>query len=872
MMKKFFLFLLVLSLIVFGIRVNAQCATAGSVTTTITTTANTCAGNGTITATFSSAINTTIQLLKGGTIVQSVIAPTSPHTFTNLQPGTDYQVKIVCSIDNSIVYSNNNPITVADSYIPISNADISISNVCTNFTQGGTFTVNNVTGGTPNYMYLIVKSLDPAFPDQPLNYVTSNVLNVTEFGTYQIRVRDACGNYKTFTKELNASLAPVKFYFNVNKSCGTNIATIGHAWSVDANTDQGIDLQNHINAGGLMLEIYEQASNGSCAPQGAALYTGTYTGSSFTMPLAPSKKYYVKTTSPCGLIATYCWDTAFLEVVDFSTSTSISGCGTSETMVINGDAISAWTYPVNVVVKNSSGTQVYTTTLTAAGTGWSSSVLPLDTYTVTYSDTCSPVTTLTKTVEDPANAGTPTLSLQYVGYICDNGNQIATHTVTGTAQVIVRILGYFSDYANATLTILSGPSNVGVAGYSPNGEYWAWSNMLPGDYTVAVTSCGVTNIYPFTVDSSSLLQQSVTSTGTSYCSGGGTISSTKIYNGGYPSTVELYNASNLSTPIATDVNGYFANIPAGTYVTKLKVTSWCNQSYYIDGNTVLLTDSNTGPSITASTGVICEDSAGVPLATGSAYLDIAGVSPYEIQYRVAGSTGAYAIINTSSSSLQIDNLTANTTYEIILKDACGGSFPSTIQIKTMGNLAASNTAQSCPGSPYTLIMPYYAGAVYQWLDSSGNVLSNTRTYTFPNYAAANDGTYTCKITWSTCVTRFVNLTLNSTVCGAPIGGACYKPATTGTGAIPTKHGITSLGRAGADNGNWPMVRTGAWTALESKTKGFVMNRVVNPSTDIANPAKGMMVYDTTVNCLKINTDGTASGWKCFSTQTCPTVN
>ena len=131
---------------------------------------------------------------------------------------------------------------------------------------------------------------------------------------------------------------------------------------------------------------------------------------------------------------------------------------------------------------------------------------------------------------------------------------------------------------------------------------------------------------------------------------------------------------------------------------------------------------------------------------------------------------------------------------------------------------------------------------------------------------------------------------------APILFSCYKPATTGAGALPTKHGITALGRAGAEtsNGNWPMIRNGAWTALEAKTKGFVVNRVPTATTAqvtatpalklgepvnaagtaaaIATPTKGMMFYDTTVNCMKINTDGTAAGWKCLNTQTCPAVN
>jgi hypothetical protein len=304
----------------------------------------------------------------------------------------------------------------------------------------------------------------------------------------------------------------------------------------------------------------------------------------------------------------------------------------------------------------------------------------------------------------------------------------------------------------------------------------------------------------------------------------------------------------------------------------MKVTTCNGNFYYIDGSTVTITNSSTGPQISSSTGVVCEDAAGNPLSTGSAYLTIAGVAPYTIQYRVQGSGSAYTVINTSNTNLQIDNLTANTIYEVILADACGSSFPTTVQIKTMGNLFSSNTSQPCVGSAYSLTIPYYAGATYQWTDSLGNVLSNTRSYTFASYTAANDGTYTCKITWSTCVTRFVNVKLNSSLCGSPIDDVCYKPAVTTGTALETKHGITALGRAGADNGNWPMVRKGAWTALEAKTKGFVVNRLTDAqiaAIPSANLVEGMMVYNITQDCLQINVDGTATGWKCFNTQTCP---
>ena len=104
------------------------------------------------------------------------------------------------------------------------------------------------------------------------------------------------------------------------------------------------------------------------------------------------------------------------------------------------------------------------------------------------------------------------------------------------------------------------------------------------------------------------------------------------------------------------------------------------------------------------------------------------------------------------------------------------------------------------------------------------------------------------------------------------GCFCYKPAQTTGNALDTNHGITALGRAGADNSNWPMVRKGAWTVLEAKTKGFVVNRLTDAQiTDIpsADLREGMMVYNITQDCLQINIDGTATGWKCFNTQTCP---
>ncbi len=109
---------------------------------------------------------------------------------------------------------------------------------------------------------------------------------------------------------------------------------------------------------------------------------------------------------------------------------------------------------------------------------------------------------------------------------------------------------------------------------------------------------------------------------------------------------------------------------------------------------------------------------------------------------------------------------------------------------------------------------------------------------------------------------------------------CYKkPVVNAAITVPVRLGITALNRANSAATVWPGVRQSAWTVLEANTKGFVVNRVAftdadsNPATPMtptgipaANYVEGMMVYDTTSNCLKIY-NGTV--WNCYTTPACP---
>ncbi len=95
---------------------------------------------------------------------------------------------------------------------------------------------------------------------------------------------------------------------------------------------------------------------------------------------------------------------------------------------------------------------------------------------------------------------------------------------------------------------------------------------------------------------------------------------------------------------------------------------------------------------------------------------------------------------------------------------------------------------------------------------------------------------------------------------------CFDAANTTGTAADTQVGITTLQRAGAENGNWPMVRKSGHIALESNDKGFVITRMTTAQINaIPTPVDGMMVFDTTANCLKIHNGST---WKCFSTPAC----
>lgn len=193
--------------------------------------------------------------------------------------------------------------------------------------------------------------------------------------------------------------------------------------------------------------------------------------------------------------------------------------------------------------------------------------------------------------------------------------------------------------------------------------------------------------------------------------------------------------------------------------------------------------------------------------------------------------------------------------------------------------AGANQTITSGTAPVALTLTGSSGTI-QWQVSTDNVtFTNIPSATAATYSP---GTLTATSYYRVLVTSVGGCTAISNTVTITIQTVCYEDPTLVAGATyPVKHGITLLGRAGKINvsapvsaSDWPMVRNSAYTALESKTKGFVVTRNSSPETTIAIPVVGMMVFDTDENagagCLKIYTGpGTGEGWKCFSTQGCP---
>ena len=1020
-MKQKLLMLLLPLLFLFSGRLNAQCDVQ-TMTITPTVTPVTCGANGQIVVE-TNATNPQYTL----TGVNGFVAgPQNSNVFSSLAPGT-YDLNVECSNGGEKTIQ----VTVADETSLITEASVSSTASCSNGGFNGTITINGITGGKAPYKISAIINSDVDYDDALSQYNTTTstfpvTVNVTQAGTYQIRIKDACGEFYTVTQTLQSSYPQINsvWWGQEKASCSATGATpLAFTGFTLVTASGNLDMSTQVY-GKMRMTIYEKSASGCSPANNTPLFDDILQDpetSDQTYNMAASHQYYVVFTDPCGNQSSVCFDNTETETKSADLVTKSSGCAgdNGSGIIVEGLDLRFMKFPVKVEfldqggnlvspqpqIENtdpSSGNPPYDLANNTLPERWhavnwqTKTPLPFGKYTVRFTDACGD--TLNVPISDPS-ANTDPVAIAKVQpwgkWICFAGNAF---TQLGTAQVGITFKGAVQDLANLKVTIVApSASNIGDVAVYQDGQFF-FSNLLPGKYTVQLTSPSNCAVYPvnltFTVENNSdwLLTQRINSWGESFCSGGGNVLSQVENNTGYGSVVVLYDAA--GNEIATSSTGNFYNLPAGTYTTKIRTQPTCagSAAYYIDGSTVTLTGNSSGPKIVRRNGIICDS----PGSTGKLYVELAGPLPITFRYKKQGtSTWTSTVVTDLSQPLVIDGLEANTTYDL-LATACGKSTVSSVFMATAGQLTLDNTKQPCVGKPFTLSARKITGATYSWT-YNGNALANTtNTLTFNSYTAADDGVYTVTANWGGCTVRTYTFTLDSSKCGQPFGtgtvsgnvfndntndgnvngtgignaggtqlyitavpadgsapvtvavaangtytfnnlpvgsytlvlstnpagsttpslpsewsntgeniGAngtdgnpdgtlavsfgigqnvananfgitktvCYKPAATGGTVLDTNHGITSLGRAGAENGNWPMLRKGAWTALESKTKAFVINRLNTDQIQaIGTPVDGMMVYDTDAKCLKIyveNADPVLSDWHCFKKQGCP---
>lgn len=773
-MKKTALFVLA----IFGgiIHLLAQCPV--TITGSVGTTAASCPSNGsaTISTNIPGGSGQNYTLITGPAGVP-LNTPQASNIFNALLPGA-YTVRVSCSGTQQ-----NFSFNIADNYPRITDINYTVTNnSCTNSLQGGNVVISSVTGGRAPFQYSIVQNSDPNYADNLSAYGASTTLTGTSNGTYQLRVKDACNQYFTRTVQFTSYMPPVHIdpWMALNdQPCSNNSTSIYYS-IYNATTGNYTDLTPYI-AAGITVTMWRAPVGFNCdgspisslpAGSGSPVYHSIVTTDTMIIPIVAGYNYIVKTETACGQWAMRCLDMSWYLDPKFDVNVQSSGCGGNaggERMIIKQYSGEFIKYPAVVTVRNSSNVVVDTETLHSENDRYESPLLPLGTYTVTLQDACNRI--ITHTVYSPASNTDPVVLNPgyYTLYACAAGSS----TQAGTTQPHLDLEGYVANIANSTITITSGPSNVGVSGvnYPEGSGTYIWNNMLPGNYTASITSttpsCG-NRVLNFTIDNSLLLQQSVLANAVSYCSGGGSVTANSVYNGPFSIEYGLYNALN-NGEISRNSTGEFNNVPAGSYYIKMIMWDYCaGNEFSVSSNTVTIIGGSGLPDITRKVGVNCETAAGAATGTASIFLQLAGAAPLLLEYKQVSAPAYSVYSNNAPNNVTIAGLVPNTIYDIRLT-SCGKTYSTQVSVGQLQNFSTLTSANPCNGSAYTLQAPMFAGASYVWTNPSGTVVSNTTDYHIANYNSSYNGKYNAKITFGTCVSRDFDIDITSVNCGQLLG-------------------------------------------------------------------------------------------------------
>jgi hypothetical protein len=728
------------------LNVNAQCP--GAVTATITAQTNaSCPSNASVTvgSNANGVATATYQALSAPAGV--TLAPQSSNIFTSLPPGS-YTFKVTCGASSATVNT-----VITSTYTQLT-ANTVLTNVCNSFTKGGTITVT-AAGGTLPYIYSVRKTPDANYADGLSTYGVSNIFNVTDSGTYQVRVKDNCGNFITKTVIIQPAIPAIYFhpsYVDLNQGCGSGNVLL-YFYLTDINW-AGMSSADFTY--GFKIDLYKKGA-GCTRTDFIATYNFLQNADQEII-IPKNQDLYFKITNSCGDTSNYCFVSADW-IPNYETYWDMVQTGCASVANPNGlvnlghDYSAGASYPETFSVIKLDGSVVRTPTVDSFGFH----NLPYDTYIIVGQDACGKIS---KDTLIPPLPGEGVDFNWWHGLECTNQ--------TGTLSFYAFVTGFVYDLEHAVITITAGPSNVGVAG-----EYYdylgvvKWSNMLPGNYTVSiVTTCG-TQMANFTINAgSTVLEQSMTVSTQQACNNGGVITALLTYNGDGAITYKLYN--DLGANIETNSSGVFTGLTAGTYTVKGNIHVWgCGVTDYTIDKTAIILPDGTPPQVTKKIVMICEDGSGNPTANGKAIISSIGFAPFKAEVKKVNESDANYIVKfaATAGNFTVDNLTAYENYRIRITDQCGNTALTDVSVGILEQLAPVNNGVPCIGQIYTLSAPDMIDAVYTWRKGA-TIVATSREIIFPTYAATNDGTYTCTIEiGGGCVTRLVTQSITGITCG-----------------------------------------------------------------------------------------------------------
>jgi glucose/arabinose dehydrogenase/PKD repeat protein len=624
----------------------------------------------------------------------------------------------------------SNVILVTQAALPTAN----ILAPATSFCEGGSVTLSANTG-------------------TGLVYQWSNAAGIITTATNATYVANATGTYSvkvTNASNCSATSAPTSVTSNplptATVTSPANSFCTGGSVILSANTGTGLAYQ-WSNAAGVIAS----ATNAAYTVTAADTYTvkvtntnncsATSTGTIITVNALPTATITSTSTSFCtggsvilsantGTGLTYQWSNAAGVIASATNATyTVTAADTYTVKVTNTNNCSA-TSTGTIVTVNALPAATITSTSTSFCTG-GSVILSANTGTgLTYqwSNAAGIIASATNAAYTVSAAGTYTVK------VTNTNNCSATSagtTITVNTLPTATITSSATSFCTGGSVILSANTGAGLtyqwsnaAGIISSATNATYTATAAGTYTVEITNtnnCTATSAGTI-VTVNALPAATITSTSTSFCTGGSVILSANTGTG------LTYQWSNAAGIIASATNAAYTVSAAGTYTVKVTNTNNCSET---SAGTTITVNILPTATITSSATSFCTGGSVILSANTGAGLT----------YQWSNAAG---IISSATNATYTATAAGTYTVEITNTNNCTAtSAGTTITVNALPTATITAPVTSfCTGASLILSANTGTGLTYQWSNAAGIIASATNAA----YTVSTAGTYTVKVT------------------------------------------------------------------------------------------------------------------------------